>query len=383
MRTTIVDMKIKIIKYIIAVLLTLTPFLVHAQISYTHSMMAECPVGYICTPTLRKFEKIYYVSPAYLTEGLKSIQENITLIDIIAPQVYEVDSNFQATGSVPIQIQTIAKSNNIKVMPLITNHDFSQSLMHNFLASSTAEDSVISYLVSEAQKQGYMGWQFDFEHMMATDSEPYSSFVKKTAKELQKHNLVLSVAVVVRANDDTSTKAYKNWSGVYDYGQIANYADFISIMTYDDPNSIGPTASIPYDKSVLAYLSEKVPPEKISLGIPFFYYGWDLTPPNGQTTSLPVVPSSKDGEIVRYGGIYSRWKFVKENYGLNQLFDSGLGVSYSTYYIDGHKYQAWYDNEISVQMKLDLAKSRHLRGFSAWALGQEFPDVWKAISNYK
>jgi len=380
-------MPINYTKYIFAALFILVPISVSAQISYTNETMSDCPVEYSCVPisattTPHQFEKIFYMTTAYLTSGLQSLQQNASLVDIVAPQVYEVDANLVATGSIPIQIQTIAKAKGIKIMPLITNQDFSQSLMNSFLASSTAENNVISFLVSEAKNQGYVGWQFDFEHMVATDSEPYSSFVEKTAKALHEHSLILSVATVARIDDATSTSGYKNWSGVYDYEQIAKHADFISIMTYDDPNSIGPTASLPYDKNVLTYLAGKVPPDKISLGIPFYYYGWDVTPSIGQIGPASNVPSPTYGQIVRYGGIYSRWQFVRANYGTLELFDSGLGAPYATYYLDGHEYQAWYDNSISVQMKLDLAKSFHLRGFSAWALGQEFPDVWNAISKY-
>jgi spore germination protein YaaH len=280
--------------------------------------------------------------------------------------MYTVNANLEATGSIPDQIKEVAKSKGIKIMPLITNEDFSQGLMANFLSSTTAQDSVIYYLVSEAQNEGYIGWQFDFEHMAATDSEPYSAFVEKAATALHQNNLILSVAVVARIDDITSTDGYRNWSGVYDYAQIAKYADFISIMTYDDPNSVGPTASIIYDANVLKYLYDKVPSDKISLGIPFFYYGWDETSP--------------PGEIVRYAGVYSRLQYVKLNYEPQEYYSDILGSPYLTYQLDGHQYVSFFDNAKSTQMKLDLVNSRHLRGFSAWVLGMENPDVWNAIN---
>jgi spore germination protein YaaH len=375
--------------FIVGIVVMFFPITVSATINQSpNNNVASCPVGYTYTPTptasiTNLMEKIFYISPAYATSSLNDLQTNVSSGDIVAPQMYTVDANLEATGSVPDQIKDVAKSRGIKIMPLITNDGFTQTLIHDLLASTTAQNSVISYLVSEAENNGYIGWQFDFEHMEATDSEPYTAFVEKAATALHENNLILSVTAVARTDDATSTPFYQNWSGAYDYAQLAKYVDFISLMTYDDPNSVGPTASIPYDTSVLTYLSSMgVPPDKISLGIPFFYYGWDITTPPGIINPFPGVPSPGFGEVVNYGGIYSRWQYVRTAYGASEIFNSALGAPYSIYYLDNHEYEIWYDNSMSIQMKLELAQSFHLRGFSVWALGQEFPDVWNAIDQY-
>jgi len=356
-------------KYIIIFLFIFAPFSVYAQVSYTNSTISNCPTGYICTPTstTTSVEKIFYMSNAYLTDGINDLQTHVSSGDIVAPQMYSVDSSLEATGSVPDQIKEIAKSKGIKIMPLITNgDDFSQSLIHSLLASTTAQDDVISYLVSEAQNEGYIGWQFDFEHMAATDTDLYSTFIEKSAAELHSKGLILSVAAVARVNDDTSTNGYKNWSGVYNYARIAKSADFISIMTYDDPNTMGSTASMPYDQSVLSYLYGKIPPNKLSLGIPFYYYGWDETTP--------------PGEIVRYAGYYSRLRDIRLSLDPQEWFSDYFGVPYLTYQLDDHQYVIWFDNAKSTKLKIDLINSYGLRGFSAWVLGMENPDVWNAIN---
>lgn len=358
----------KYIKLIAVATLSFVPFMVYADNAVI------CPLGYVCTPSVdattasssAHVEKIFYMSQADLTDGLQSLQKNASSIDVVAPQVYTIETDLEATGSVPIRIETIAKTNGIKVMPLITNQGFSQSLMHNFLSSTTAEDALVSYLVSEAQSNGYIGWQFDFEHMSATDTDLYSAFVEKTAAALHNSNLILSVAAVARVNDDTSTSGYKNWSGVYNYARIAKSVDFISIMAYDDPNSSGPVASIPYDKSVLAYLANKVPPNKISLGTPLYYWGWDQTAPPGQ--------------IVRHAGTGTRLQYVRMNWEPREFFSADLGIPYLSYQLEGHIYVIWYDDSRSVQARLDLVKTYGLRGFSAWVLGMENPDVWNAIN---
>jgi len=53
----------------------------------------------------------------------------------------------------------------VKVMPLVTNAGFKQSVMHNLLLSPTAQGRVIKSLVAVAKLDKYIGWQFDFENI--------------------------------------------------------------------------------------------------------------------------------------------------------------------------------------------------------------------------
>jgi spore germination protein YaaH len=62
---------------------------------------------------------------------------------------------------------------------------------------------------------------------------------------LQKNNLKLSVAVIAQVSenpDDYPNNLWQRIIGVYDYSRLSFSSDFISIMSYDDPNSIGPVA---------------------------------------------------------------------------------------------------------------------------------------------
>jgi spore germination protein YaaH len=326
---------------------------VHAQTAT--SSISTSPFG----------ERIFYMSNLHLTDGTQSLQANASSIDILAPQLYVVDANLNATGSIPAQIMTIAQTNNIKVMPLISNQNFKQNIIHDVLVSPAAQDQIIDYLIRTAIANGYIGWQFDFENIYYTDRDLYSLFVEKAAVALHNKNLILSVAAVPRVNDDASTTDYKNWSGVFDYGRLANAADFLSIMTYSDPNSTGPTASLPYVQSVLDYLKGKVPANKMSLGIPLYYWGWNST----------------TQKKVRLDGSYSRLQYVKSAYKTTEGFDTAYQVPYLIYSIGKSSYIIWHEDARSVRAKLNLIRTNGLRGFSAWVLGLEDPSVWQAINS--
>jgi len=307
-------------------------------------------------------ENIFYVSQSSEKIALPAISKNAEKIDILAPQSYAVKSDLNVYGSLSLELQKAIKDNNLKVMPLIVNSGFKQSIIHSLLLSVQAQDKVINKLVELAKNNNYIGWQFDFENISYKDKDLYSAFVEKTAKELHKNNLILSIAAVSRTTDFEDTNAYYNWGGVYDYKRISDAVDFISLMTYDDSKSYGPTASTLFVKWVLDYVKDKIPAEKLSMGIPFYYWGWN----------------QKTLKRVSSGG-YNLVKITADNFLCKHGFDEGLGVPWLTYSTGKKSYKIWYENQKSFEIKLNIVRARNLRGFSAWVLGAEDPAIWNAL----
>jgi len=310
-------------------------------------------------------EKIFYMSQGKEKEGIVSLQKNADKIDILAPQFYGISAQLKLSGDLDAQLRKIISQKKIKVMPLVVNAGFKQDVIHNFLTSATAQDAVIKSLVYIAKKDGYIGWQFDFENISYLDKDLYSSFVEKAAQSLHSNGLILSVAAVTRSVDYEDTDAFKNWGGAFDYARLAKATDFISLMTYDDPNSVGPVASLPFINSVLNYVKDKIPPEKLSLGIPLYYWGWNVS------TGKKVVAS----------GTFSRLLTIMSNFRYNLGFSADLGAAWVSYLWQNQQYNIWYQNGQSFQNKLDIISQNNLRGFSAWVLGVEDPEIWSALSH--
>jgi len=308
-------------------------------------------------------EKIFYMSQSKEKEGIASLQKNANKIDILAPQFYGVSDKLQLVGGLDSQLKKAIQQKKVKVMPLVTNAGFKQDVIHNLLISTTAQDAVINSLVVIARKDKYIGWQFDFENISYLDKDLYSAFVERAAASLHKNNFILSVAAVTRSVDYEDTDAFKNWGGAFDYVRLAKAADFISLMTYDDPSSVGPVASLPFINKVLDYVKDKIPPEKLSLGIPLYYWGWSTNP------SKKVVAS----------GTYNKLLNIMDNFRYNYGFNEALGASWLTYFWQNQQYQVWYQDKQSFQNKLDIIKQNNFRGFSAWVLGIEVPEIWSAL----
>jgi spore germination protein YaaH len=311
------------------------------------------------------FEKIFYLASYNAVKGVASVEQNWQKIDILSPQYQTVifeGNNAKIVGKFGPKLKQVIKDRNLKVMPLITNAHFSQSLMHKLLTSPVQQDRVITGLVYLAKRDKYIGWQFDFENMSYKDRDLYSVFVEKTYKAFKKNNLILSVAVVSRTTDYENTDAFKNWGGVYDYARLSKSADFLSLMAYDDPNSKGPAASTEFVNGILAYVKDKIPASKLSLGVPLYYWKWDTD----QNKKLGY-------------GLFNNVINIIANFAHAKDFNPELGVSWLSYSYNSKNYKIWYEDKQSLGLKFDIIKQNGFRGFSAWLLGGEDSAIWTVL----
>jgi spore germination protein YaaH len=218
-------------------------------VSIGQNVFAATPKNSSSTKTTKSssfnnLQKIFYYIPG--AASFASLQMYQDKIDFLAPQSYTIDVNGILTGKISDKVTSITTTKQIKIIPLVSNANFSQGLMTTILASSELQNKVIDQLVTEAQAKGYTGWQFDFERMAATDRDNYSSFVERAAEKFKAHNLHLSVAVITRTSenpDDLPEGSWDNWAGVYDYARIGKAADSVTLMAYDMPDSISTVIS--------------------------------------------------------------------------------------------------------------------------------------------
>ena len=117
-------------------------------------------------------------------------------------------------------------------------------------------------------------------------------------------------------------------------------------------------------------LSQGVPPQKISLGIPT-YSGW-WHPVHDEARGARVAGSeiawSRAQELLTGAGVATEW--LPE-----------LGVSYAFWPNEGIYEWLFLEDARSLDAKLDLyAEYPGLRGVSAWVLGAEDPAIWDVLS---
>ncbi len=310
-----------------------------------------------------RYERLFYFRDT--KAGRQSLFAYWNSIDVFAPQSYAFDDQGNLTGSLDPQVLSFAKRVGLKIMPLVTNDGFSKNAAHALLDNPAQQTIAIQQLIDEATKNGYQGWQLDFEQMDASYRDRFSAFVGNFSAALRAKGLVSSVAVVAQISEnpvDYPNNLWQKLIGVYDYAALGRAADFVSVMSYDDPESIGPVARQAWLADVLAWSMARIPKNKISLGIGLYYWQWNVT----------------SGARVGIGG-YEGIKLADKKHYLSWRYSATEQAPYASYWSRGMQYIIWYENGRSIAKKITLITKYKLRGFSAWALGLEVPSVYQGI----
>jgi len=310
--------------------------------------------------------------------SIASFRAHADRVSIIAPQTFYMDAQGFVQGEVPRDVLQIAAEYHVAVTPLVVNRGFNQPLMHTVLDSPESRARAIRYLVYYALRDGYQGFQFDYENILYTYRDKFTQFFKEASHEFHRHGLQLSAAIVGRHDDvrKGNNSGYDNWSGVYDYGEMARYADFISVMAYAEHGpsaNPGPVAGLPWVTAIAKYSVETIGAKKVSLGVPFYGVRWDATDPN----ATPAPPRKWRGRSARYSDT------VKVLAASEAQWDEALSSPHVTFETDGRPSELWFENARSLQAKVQLAHDTGFVGISAWAAGQEDPAFWDALDAWQ
>lgn len=182
-----------------------------------------------------------------------------------------------------------------------------QSQYHTLLQDEHRE-RFVNNLVAVALKSEVDGIDVDLEG--SDIDENYEPFVTALARKLRSHNKLITAAIAVYYKDQLSDAA------------LAQY-DFVNVMSYDRtgpwrPEKPGPHAAYEHAVEDLDYFGNvrKIPREKMTLGVPFYGYGYgpELTSPAISMNYREIVstfPGSEqtdewkrnDGKIIYYNGI--------------------------------------------------------------------------------
>ncbi len=313
------------------------------------------------------YDRLFYYR--HSDRAFASLKKNYTSIDTLAPQVHTIDGAGNLQGEIDKDVLKFAKKKKIDVMPLVTNGAFNKEVSAAFLANADARALAVSSMVAEAKAKKYVGWQIDFEQIDVSHRDEFSAFIAEAADAFHAENLLISVAVVSKVSDDPADYPGELWTnliGVFDYEALGGSADFLSIMSYDEPYKTGPVSPFPWLERVLDYTLAKVPAEKISLGVPLYY--WERE--NGTQ------------RIMEIGGAVGVAD-AKKLKGVKKGYSDDFQTSYLKFKVDGVGRTLWYESAKSMQAKLDLAASAGLGGFSAWALGLELPETHRVFKKWK
>ena len=249
-----------------------------------------------------------------------------------------------------------AHNNNYQVWAMFSNNSLKDTTSQ-ILNDYEKRETMIENLMDLVEEYNLDGVNVDFENMNESDKDVYSRFLIELAPRLKKIGKTLSV-------DVTAPDGSETWSLCFDRNTIANVADYIVFMAYDQygtsSNKAGTTAGYNWvEANVKKFLGqEDVDPEKIILGIPLYMRLWEE---EEDGTAKPEVVNMKDMFDVLPENQVATW-------------DEELKQYYVEYEEDGKKYKMWIENEKSVGEKINLANQYNLAGIAFWEKDRETND---------
>ncbi len=294
---------------------------------------------------------------------------------------YDVDpstGNASSThGWSTANVVTVAQQNGVRVNLCVTLF----SSHATFFGSSSAQQTLISNLISLIQQRNANGVNIDFEGVPSSQKTALTNFMINLCNQMHSSIPGSQVSIDLYSVD---------WNGVFDIAAMNPYVDLFIIMGYDyyyggsttagpcDPlYQFGTTYNYTLSKSVTYYLNKGASKNKLILGLP--YYGREYTttsnsvpssvlnPPNSVTMTFTTVMQNTSGNYING----------------NKFWEGDSFTPYWMFQSGGNWKQCFVNDGYSIRKRLDLVNQRGIGGMGIWALGYDdaYPDYWNAIKD--
>lgn len=296
------------------------------------------------------------------TAGNSSIDNNsstISGVNVIAPTWYSVtDASGNMSSYASADFVSKMHQRGIDVWALVsdfdTNVDFAQ-----LYSSKAARTNMVNKLVGEAKSYGFDGINLDYENIKSAYAKDYLQFVRELSVACERNGIVLST-------DNYKPEAYNR---CYNLKEQSRFVDYVIVMAYDEHyagTDAGSVASLPFVKEAVEDTVQLVGKEHVIAGIPFYTRIWTTT--DGNTTSRAVGMQAAIDQLNSDGQV--------------ALWNDDCGQYVASYTVGSSTRQIWFEEEKSIEAKMQIIQQENTAGVACWKLGLEKSTVWSVISQY-
>ncbi|RHX88932.1 glycosyl hydrolase [Leptospira stimsonii] len=181
---------------------------------------------------------------------------------------YLKENGSLSSVEIPNSFLSSARKNNVRLIPLVTS---ANPYGWHFLKTETGMQNAIDSLIHFMEQYPTLsGLQLDIETVSSSQISNYKRFLKELKKRLPREK-VLTLALFPQIEFPNSNSKI--------HAELLN-ADFIDefvLMSYDfhsPKTEPGPVTSVSWTKKNLDFLSDKISPSKLWLGLPRYGYFW-------------------------------------------------------------------------------------------------------------
>lgn len=262
--------------------------------------------------------------------------------------------------------------------------------LRDFVNNRKSQQTLINNLLTEVKSRHLDGLNVDFEY----DGQPESGYQQKFTSFTKE---LTSVFRTKSPKTELSIDFYPlsiRKPRLFDVAKIAPLFDKVVVMSYDYYSStsdiagpVAPMNGFAEKKYIFDIVTtyqdylKVVPKEKILMGIP--YYGWDFTVEDGQKIYSKTLPSNDPNSstaVISYG----RMRGNKDLKSSRCQWDDLAQATWCWYRDDKNiNHQVWLEDNKSLDIKFNFAKTNKLGGVAIWTLGYDksYPDLWNMLQN--
>lgn len=256
-----------------------------------------------------------------------------------------------------------AKGNNYKIWAMFVNNslkDTTSTILNDYkLRKQTIEN-----IVNLAVKYGVDGINLDFENIYKDDKDVFTRFVVELYPRLKDLGITLTV-------DVTAPDGADDWSLCYDRDALADNADYLVFMAYDQNNKnstkAGSVAGYGWVRAnVNKFLGqEAISNEKLILAIPLYTRLW-VEDSNGKVVNSTAINMKNVDSVIQGKGTKTWDELNRQNY-----------IEYQQ---GNNTCKMWIEDLDSIKEKLLLANEKELAGVAFWEKDMETDEVWDLVS---
>lgn len=316
---------------------------------------------------------LYFGSP---TSYSSQIDKTNNTLSTVSPSYFDIISGgaLEVTWKLDPTFINDMHRRGIRVVPFLSNH---WNKDNGIAALSSANrEQLANAIVSAVQQYQLDGVNVDIEGVGSTYRDSFTAFIQLLRQKMPTDKEV-SVAVAANPNGWTT-----GWHGFYDNKALADVADYLMVMSYDESwegGPVGPVSSLSFVQRSYNYLHNLgITNDKIVLGIPFYGRIWKT---DGTVAGLGVSNVKVAPLVTKYGGtvVYDE---TKQSPYATLTIPTGQTEYIAGKQLTAGNYIIWFENESSIKKKLRFINQQGVRGAGSWSLMQETADTWGYFSRW-
>jgi spore germination protein len=298
-------------------------------------------------PEKLRFKEIW----AYLMPGEESLWPEVCPITDLGLFDFSLGPTGHLTGKA--NLRAIERAAKIGVRAhLVIASSSNKSLLHLALSPAYGvRQALLSEIALLPRRHAVNGIQLDLEGPRAEERADLLSFVRELRGALPA-GIRLSLALPAKTSDTP---------GPYVYADLADLADRLFIMVYDQHWRGGPPGAISalaWHDQVLACAGQRLPREKVVVGLPFYGRVWQ------HEEVARALKHQKVEELVEKSGAE-----IRRNPDQSNSFTFRTEVTG----------ECWFEDAASLRRKLESARAKGFPNVGFWRLGQEDRRIWEML----